>query len=485
MEFPDPYERLVHGLKRAFDAYLAQPGPTPDRPVPVGRLERKPLFGAPEDRLWSLITAELGDWHDLARSAAEANANSARAAMWDRSPYHQFSRGVPPLEIVCALLSSQAAAQGTMALAKRVAAYMAGPPERLWQYIAVSMTPAFPVKVFADWEIAPIDLVNDTSLPFVHQITTIPFSPQDFHFYHHYGALRHPSGDLDVPAEDSEGIGQVQPGDQLLAVPLLALNLASDHPVHAGISYYVEPGKDLAAPPGHRKGELIYSVPKELQQWDNLHREWVQPRTGRILSVAETELLSKFLPELGKRIICLDNKQRERLILAANQYLIVAHRTPGSTKEVTAVPSMHEAEAAFRWISAIEGLLADASHADLSRKTAQRAAILVGHNDQDRLATHKLIKKAYNARSAYTHLGNPNSVEPGALRTITRKIIVSWIILAAEIPRNELAETLDNALLSTEVLENRIRRPLSEFWEQATPGSLPARPCRGHVPHAS
>jgi hypothetical protein len=100
---------------------------------------------------------------------------------------------------------------------------------------------------------------------------------------------------------------------------------------------------------------------------------------------------------------------------------------------------MHESEAAFRWISAVEGLLAadDSDRSDLTRKTAQRAAVLIGQDDDEPLAMRDLMRTADAARSAYAHGGSPMSVDLAALRTITREIIVAWIVLSAESPAGQ------------------------------------------------
>jgi hypothetical protein len=105
---------------------------------------------------------------------------------------------------------------------------------------------------------------------------------------------------------------------------------------------------------------------------------------------------------------------------------------------------MHESEAAFRWIYAVEGLLAadDSDRSDLTRKTAQRAAVLIGQDDDERLAMRDLMRTADAARPAYAHGGSPKSVDLAALRTITREIIVAWIVLSAESPAGQSPPSL-------------------------------------------
>ena len=129
---------------------------------------------------------------------------------------------------------------------------------------------------------------------------------------------------------------------------------------------------------------------------------------------------------------------------------------------------MHEPEAAFRLVSVIDGLLSadDSSQSDLARKTAQRAVILTGSDDGDRLATRDLVAKAYAVRSSYAHGNSPKKVDLAALRTLTRKVITAWIVLSDDSPGQPLSETLDDALLSAQAFEESVRRPLKEFREQ-------------------
>jgi hypothetical protein len=198
----------------------------------------------------------------------------------------------------------------------------------------------------------------------------------------------------------------------------------------------------------------------------------VRPRKGRIIDATASDQLSRFASAFGARLHDLDERQRARFARAADQYLIVIYRTPGPAGKSPTVPSMHAPEAAFRWISAIEGLLADGDdRSDLKRKTAQRAAVLAGQDDIDRLAVRGLVNAAYGVRSAYAHGGQPKTVDLAALRSLTRRVMVTWAVLAAEYPARTLPGILDDALLSRSVLEDCIQQPLRRFLDQAVPDS--------------
>jgi hypothetical protein len=209
-------------------------------------------------------------------------------------------------------------------------------------------------------------------------------------------------------------------------------------------------------------------MPKELHRWDYTGGEWVRPRKGRMIDMTASSGLRAFASGLGTRLQQVGDRQRSRFARAADQYLIVVHRTPAPAEDSPAVPTMHAPEAAFRWVSAIEGLLSDDDdRSDLKRKTAQRAAVLAGKDDDDRVAVRNLVNGAYNVRSAYAHGSKPGTVDLSALRFLTRQIMVCWLVLAAEHPASKLPGILDDALLSGRVLEERIQQPLRRFRDQA------------------
>lgn len=425
------------------------------------RLAAERFAESPERRLTELIRAKLGPWPGPGDTEAGAQESEARpeSPAWKRRRFDGL-----PVHAMLELLAMAGPQPDTLAVARRAACYMQGPSGLLWQYIAVSVSPAWPVGLFGGWEVAPIDLVRDEKLPLSYGRLVYPNSPCEFHLARGYGALRRPSGEGDVPDEESES------DERVLTLPLLALNLASDHPVHAGVSYYVNPGRGRAMPPGARPENAGFcSQPRELRNWDDTRPSQVQPRGSRKLGAESTRQLARFAPELGSRLLRLDDGQRERLIRAADQYLIVAHRTTATSGEAPEVPAMHEPEAVFRWISAVEGLLNgdDKSRRGLTRKTAKRAAVLIGHDDDSRLAVRNLITRAYEVRSDYAHGSSPPSVDLTALRAIIRKIIVAWIVLAADSPAGPLSAGLDDALLSAQTLEETVTLPLKRFWEHA------------------
>jgi hypothetical protein len=398
---------------------------------------------------------------DAACAAARANGDTRRLERLE----HSATLNNVFVDSIQTMLQSRTGTPDTEVLARRIAGYMAGPPAVLWQYIAVNVVPAFPLDLFGGWELAPISPAHDEKTPLWYSHTT-PYDPAAHHFDNDYGALRRSSGEQEFPAEESDC------SDPVLLWPLIALNLYSDYPVHAGVSYYVEQGRRIVPRPETEAQPSEWAfMPKELRRWEYTAGQLVLPRKGRTIDATASDRLRMFASGFGARLQGLDDKQRARFARAADQYLIVVYRTPGPAGNPPAIPSMHAPEAAFRWISAIEGLLSDGDdRSDLKRKTAQRAAVLAGQDDAGRLAVSGLVNAAYGVRSAYAHGGQPKTADLGKLRSLTRHVMVSWTVLATEHPAKALPKVLDEALLSRRVREDMVQQPLRRFLEQAMPG---------------
>lgn len=135
-------------------------------------------------------------------------------------------------------------------------------------------------------------------------------------------------------------------------------------------------------------------------------------------------------------------------------------------------------EVLLHYVIAMEALLADdRDHLDLSRKVECRAATLFA-TDERRVATARLVKKAYGERSSYVH---GDEVDPGfdldALRVTARQILLRWLVLAAgdvgDGPAQEpqaVGSLLGRATLSDTVRREQITGPLRAFIA-ATPAS--------------
>jgi len=126
------------------------------------------------------------------------------------------------------------------------------------------------------------------------------------------------------------------------------------------------------------------------------------------------------------------------------------------------------ADAVLHYVIAFESLLAgdDPDRGDYTRKVSQRAAVLAGRNDANRLTIEQLVRDAYKARSAYAHGSEPNKIDLAALRRIARRCILTRLILGDSTPAGHLHILADRALLSHDELQGKIRRPFYEFTQR-------------------
>src|SRR5262249_39676430 len=100
----------------------------------------------------------------------------------------------------------------------------------------------------------------------------------------------------------------------------------------------------------------------------------------------------------------------------------------------------------------------------------QRAAILAGANDTERLAIRKLVSDAYGARSEYAHGDQPKkiaNIDFPNLRRVVRRCILARLILGDPTEAGPLHELADQALLHHGELRSRIRHPIDEFVRRA------------------
>ena len=149
-----------------------------------------------------------------------------------------------------------------------------------------------------------------------------------------------------------------------------------------------------------------------------------------------------------------------------DHYLFVRFRTYfGRRPHRREPPELHPSEAAFRWTVALESLLVSQSGPDLSRKVSQRAAVLIGRSDAERLAIERVVRAAYSIRSTYAHGGadrSPSAADLADIFAVTRGVITLWPVVASEHGRS-LDRVLDNALLSHQVLADQVRQPIEQF----------------------
>ncbi|MFI1376096.1 hypothetical protein ACH4UY_29320 [Streptomyces longwoodensis] len=169
----------------------------------------------------------------------------------------------------------------------------------------------------------------------------------------------------------------------------------------------------------------------------------------------------------------LDARRRDQLARAADHFLFVNCHILGDSPGGAAASPLHLSEGALKLTMALESLLGggDGGHADLSRKMQQRAAVLVGADDDDRLQVRDTVRVGYAARSAYAHGGKDKASDLQALRAVVCRVIAQWVAQAAHCSRllgrhggrDGLVNLLDDALLSHRLRQEHIVGPREAF----------------------
>jgi hypothetical protein len=247
----------------------------------------------------------------------------------------------------------------------------------------------------------------------------------------------------------------------LLWQPLLALSLLDNSVLRLWARYQAEPGR--------RIDKLFDSV-----EWtvvtlnDGTDADW--PQFGDFRDIDELALrrfLAELEPLLAKAIRA--KMPGTRLQRSAEHFLTAGAHAYGEGE----VLSELNAEAVLHYVIALEGLLAgaDSDRADFTRKVSQRAAVLAGETDAERLRIARLVRDAYTVRSKYAHGSAPEGeFDLPALRRIVRRCLLTRLIVGDPTPDGELHTTADRALLSHEVLDRYIRQPFNEFARRVQAG---------------
>jgi len=266
-------------------------------------------------------------------------------------------------------------------------------------------------------------------------------------------------------------------------IPLLTLALWSPGITRAEAAYEVEPGRRVS-PAGGRP----VTAPNVFVGADGVEEEFEDHiRSGISISEAEIPAFTAFTAAVVERVDRVitglggshkgRKKLARRLQTAAGHLLRAAHRTYGPEDSYD-VLAYEKNEVLLRYVIAMEALLADdRDHLDLSRKVEYRAATLFA-TDEQRIATARLVKNAYAARSSYVH---GDEVDPDfdldALRVTARQVLLRWLVLAAggvkDGPAQDpqaVASLLDRVTLSDGARREQITGPLRAFFA-ATPAS--------------
>jgi hypothetical protein len=249
--------------------------------------------------------------------------------------------------------------------------------------------------------------------------------------------------------------------------PLLLLNLYSLDPVNIASEYEVEPGRFLERVRGN--GLTSTPVGKDDEYEVVLHgpfsmTEEQGPQLQRFLSVM-SERLATWGP--GDTTSSLPRKGAMRKLQGSAERFLSLNPWLGYSGDVTF--AKRRAEVIFWYIATLERLVTteDPERTDLTRRVAQRTAVLIGRDDVDRLRTEQLVRNGYKVRSTLAHGDTPSQegLDDLAknLRAIARRVFARCIILG---PALNIAQTCDQALLSAQRRQLEIETPIAQVAAQ-------------------
>jgi hypothetical protein len=451
-EYNRSFEALVDGLRRGLDSFLA-PATKPPAARPERRRRSASQFPLPGQRLIAAIGEQMPDWREVAADVARVNGrdDAGRLEEPDFGSAWLIEREL--LEIT----RISGARPDTGVLARRMAGHLAGRPLPPWEYVTVDLsTPTLSVPLFDDWQLCCVDRATDETLPLYYPSPYRDLAAPAALRLLGFGALRRPAGmsTLDGASEDHPD----------LLWPLVMLNLVTDAPVRAFTAYLVEPGRRIVG--GNGLGG--YYQPAEVAAWHPRALTLLPHRPQSINAEAATKV-SQYAAEFGAHSAALSAADRRQFARAAQHHLYLAYHQAAQPLRAghtinegvdRTLGDLDPSYVAFRRTVTIEALLrgADSDHDSIGRKVAQRAAVLVGRDDDDRLATRDLIRAAYGARSAFAHgSGKTKPVNLQALASTTQMVMRRWLALAAAHGAKRLATLLDDALLSVTVRDDLLQ----------------------------
>jgi hypothetical protein len=357
------------------------------------------------------------------------------------------------------------------ALVSQVAGYLAGPAEQLWRYLVLNIEWRLSTTIeITGWRLRQSSQDDWNALrpiPAAADYAADPVWDPLLMFGEHL-VLSGP--DEQAAPVDGHRIWFFPTKETTYSqawAPSLLLNLWRNDPVSTVAEYLVEP---------HRAVDRVYSsIPS---QYVGPEGDYEIPLLGPLrIDDAQSPHLARFLDQLTASLqrwnLALEEgtqkvrkvlkKTQDRLRRSAVRFLETGEKV-GFDCDVTF--EADQPHVVLNYVSALENLLSAENEdaIDLRRRTAQRAAILLGRDDTQRTTIHDHVSAAYKVRNKIAHGDEPDAEELAnaakRLRPILRRALISAIVLGS---RPELHSLCDNALLSHTALREQIEMPVETF----------------------
>ncbi|MBF9134763.1 hypothetical protein I0C86_38420 [Plantactinospora sp. S1510] len=359
-----------------------------------------------------------------------------------------------------------------------LAAYLAGPPTPSEHLVVLdARLPVDGSHEISGWQLTQptaADLDAVTPLPSSSQFATDPWDPAL-----RLGGccvLRRASNDLQARNPSVWGTGILrnlfEPELEIPAwEPLLLLNLAQAERVIVAAEYEIEPGRMVERVRGTGL-DLMPATFDGIEEFEEPGWGPCQLDQQELADVLRfTDIMSPLL-EQWQAWQSLPQTDRKRAKLASERLRRSAHRFlalgPRLGTDGDVVYERDRAEIIFWYMSALENLLiTERPDGDFGRKVAQRTAILIGANDEERLEIRQAITQAYGVRSRVAHGDLPPDqllgILPKPLYVYLRRAFRNLIILG---PLFDVAAVCDDALMSAAVRERDIAGPVRLVIDQ-------------------
>lgn len=423
----------------------------------VGVLPLRLALGVDNFRERMALLPSLAVARDAARDAARAHGYVVGS--YTPTPGRLLDeRGLNDLAIAEAVL----AGRDRRLLAEEIAEHLAGPAVEIFDLVALDAAVELdgPVPVVCGWSLQRLDADHLRGLlPVPSAADLVTYQPYDVDILSQLALLRRPRDDQ-TPGSGIPISWDMQPAYAVWQ-PLLALMLFQNPVVHFYARYKVEPRRRV-----DRLHDRIAVEPWSPDGVVELERpflgDWEVPKDGHDRLV---RFLDSIRPNLEPAVTPTGTTQKAQArvmrLRRVTEHLIAAGENAYGHGDVV---KQHNADAVLHYMVALEGLLTgDADDkSDLTRKVAQRSAVLVGHNDEARLQAHDIIRNAYRQRSAYAHGSEAKPVNLAKVRRIVRRSLLARVVLG-DSKQRPLHALADEALLSARVLEAEVREPLRSF----------------------
>lgn len=344
-------------------------------------------------------------------------------------------------------------------LAHELAALLSGPPSPIWTYLGLDadIELAGGSVDVAGWELVVLDSEQLTALlPIPMASGQAPTRPWDPETWAGCAFLRR----VDPEATPVSGFAMYLRGpfpERTAWQPVLMLSCWDETVPTVWSEHVVEPARHVGIP--------LNRVWYDIQGGEDWEVEFPYRSTLGV-NPGNEATFRLFCHEVNLLLPDPDGTLWRSSILraAAARFLAAGEHCTG-----TAVPFDAERvpDAVLNYVAALEALLVmDGGNAELTRKVAQRAAVLIGTSAAQRLAVAQVVKMAYDARSRWAHgdeLPEKRIPDLNALRSICQQTFLSWIAVTATCgaknQRSVLSERCDEALLSPDAL-TFLRQPV-------------------------